>query len=117
MTVSNAGDTQSKTENFLLCFTKMMTLVKDVSVVLVEGKAQCEAVERDFAVWSRRQVFAQGKEVGPRLGSDGMTQQGGRGDKQEEFQQTRGELPEGRLLLGSRSRALPKAGTCVNGIV
>lgn len=37
---------QSKTraEKFLWRFTKTMTLVKDVSAELAEGKVQCEAV-------------------------------------------------------------------------
>lgn len=51
---------------------------------------------------------------GPRLGSDGVIQQGGREDEAGGRAADNRQLLEGRLPLGSGPEPGLKAGTCVN---
>lgn len=57
-------------------------------------------------------LFAQGRDIGTTLGSDGVTNWDGEGMKQEEEPQR--EWLEGRLPLGSDPEPGLKTGTCVN---
>lgn len=57
-------------------------------------------------------LFAQGRDIGTTLGSDGVTNREGEGMKQEEEPQR--ELLEGRLPLGSDPEPRLKTRTCVN---